>query len=375
MTTTELALSPASIDTAAFFKPDQVELIKRQIAKNVTHDELSLFLYQCARTGLDPLSRQIYAISRQEWDNDKRCKVQKMSIQTGIDGLRLIADRTGRYSPGPDNEYEYEDKRLIKATATVLKRTADGTWHPVRASAFYSEYAQFKQDGQPTKMWAEKPHIMLGKCAEALALRKAFPAEMSGIYTSDEMGQTEEAPTYIPPKAPPAPPVTEGKGEAPPQSRLHVVPAESGESGPASSISEADEETGEVSSDLVQCWRKVEEGSKKAGTYHSEFVPMDPQPRRNAKQNARIHSLKSQRGLTDEEWPGKLLAEFNKSTSADLSHEEADRLIEMLEDAIKRWGSKSATAAARDARKAQRATEVPPEMTEMLTERAPGEEG
>jgi hypothetical protein len=99
---------------------------------------------------------------------------------------------------------------------------------------------------------------------------------------------------------------------------------------------------------------------------------MDPQPRRNAKQNARIHLLKAQRGLSDEEWPGKLLAEFNKGTSADLSHEEADRLIEMLEDAIKRWGSKTATAAARDARKAYRATQVDPDMAAVMNEREPG---
>lgn len=202
---TALALAPSSIDPGAFFKPEQVQLIKRQIAKGVTDDELKLFLYQCARTGLDPFSRQIYALERREKDGDRW--VSKMSIQTGIDGLRLIADRTGRYAPGPDNEYEYDAAgNLRRATAHVRKRTGDGTWHVISASAFFSEYAQTRQDGKPTKMWAEKPHIMLGKCAEALALRKAFPAEMSGIYTSDEMGQTEVAAPadYTPPPATPA---------------------------------------------------------------------------------------------------------------------------------------------------------------------------
>ena len=201
---TALALAPSSIDTAAFFKPAQVDLIKRQIAKNVSDDELKLFLYQCARTGLDPFSRQIYAITRNEWNAETRSKQPKMSIQTGIDGLRLIADRTGKYSPGPDNEYEYDAAgALRRATAHVRKRTGDGTWHVISASAFFQEYAQV-YEGKPTKMWAEKPHIMLGKCAEALALRKAFPAEMSGIYTSDEMGQTEVAPPpeYTPPATP-----------------------------------------------------------------------------------------------------------------------------------------------------------------------------
>jgi phage recombination protein Bet len=194
------ALVPAGVSTDLYFSPDQVELIKRQIAKDCTNDELKLFLYQCARTGLDPFSKQIYALKRKEKDGERW--IEKLSIQTGIDGFRLIADRTQRYAPGPDNEYVYDDeKRLVKATAHVMK-FAGGQWHKVSASAHFLEYAQTKAGGGFTKMWAEKPHIMLGKCAEALALRKAFPAELSGLYTQDEMPETPPAPveaTYIPP--------------------------------------------------------------------------------------------------------------------------------------------------------------------------------
>lgn len=194
-----LALVPSSVDPTAYFSRAQIDLIKRQIARGVTDDELQLFLYQCARTGLDPLSRQIYALERREKVGNEW--VSRMSIQTGIDGFRLIAERTGRYAPGPEATFDYDAKgNLRKATAFVKKLTADGTWHEVSASAFWPEYVATNKEGRPTRIWAEKPHVMLSKCAESLALRKAFPAEMSGLYTAEEMDKAN-APTvdYQPP--------------------------------------------------------------------------------------------------------------------------------------------------------------------------------
>lgn len=169
---------------------DQIDLIKRTIAKGATDDELKIFLHACRRTGLDPFARQIHAVKR--WDSKLGREV--MSIQTGIDGYRLIADRTGRYAPGPKPTFVMDvDGNLLSATAYVKKQTSDGTWHEVEAEAFYSDYVQTGKDGQPTMMW-KKDRMMLAKCAEGLCLRKAFPAELSGIYTNEEMGQADNGP-------------------------------------------------------------------------------------------------------------------------------------------------------------------------------------
>lgn len=170
------------------FDDKQLETIKGMYCKGLTDDEITVFMHICQRTKLDPFARQIYAVPR--WDSKSGKNV--MSIQTGIDGYRLIAERTGKYSPGKEPVFIYDNNGNIKsATAYVKKMTPDGTWHEVAATAFFSEYCQRTKDGKPTQFWFKMGHTMIAKCAEALALRKAFPGDLSGIYTEDEMKQAE----------------------------------------------------------------------------------------------------------------------------------------------------------------------------------------
>ena len=170
------------------FTEEQRDLIKRTICRGATDDELAMFLATAARLGLDPIAKQIYAVKRQDY----KLQREVMTIQTGIDGYRLIADRTGTYAPGPEPTFAYDAQgKLVSATASVKKLTRDGTWHIVSSTAFYDEYVQSTKDGRPMGMWAKMGRTMLAKCAEALALRKANPADLSGIYTKEEMSQAE----------------------------------------------------------------------------------------------------------------------------------------------------------------------------------------
>jgi phage recombination protein Bet len=161
------------------FTQDQIELIKRQICVGGTDDELKLFLHTAKRRGLDPMTRQIYAIKRQG----------KMTIQTAIDGFRLIAGRTGQLAGISDVEYDSETERNPKKATVVVTKIVGGHLCTFTASARWSEYNV--SDGP---LWRKMPYLMLGKCAEALALRKAFPDDLSGLYTTEEMGQAENAP-------------------------------------------------------------------------------------------------------------------------------------------------------------------------------------
>lgn len=182
----------------AEFNDDQVGLLKRTICKGATDDEFLLFVSQCQRTGLDPFARQIHAVKR--WDAKQQREV--MTIQTGIDGYRLIADRTGLYAGNDEPKYDREDgDHPNKATVTVWK-IVGGQRVPFTRSARWSEFCQTAKDGKLTRFWQRMPWLMLGKVAEALALRAAFPQELSGIYTNEEMQQADDAETTGPVSAP-----------------------------------------------------------------------------------------------------------------------------------------------------------------------------
>ena len=165
---------------------EQVQLVKTTICKNaeLSDNEAHLFIAQCQRLGLDPVMGQVYAIKRKG----------KLNIQIGIDGYRKIADRTGKYAGNSDPVFEKHSAATDKAyehypqkATVVITKLVAGEPCKFPASARWSEY--FPTDKRDQWMWVKMPYTMLGKCAEALALRKAFPAELGGFYIPEEMDQ------------------------------------------------------------------------------------------------------------------------------------------------------------------------------------------
>lgn len=195
-------------------RPDQDMWDERQLAAlqslgmHGTPAELAILLHHCQRTGLDPLARQIYLITRQD-----RQRGTRATVQVSIDGMRLVADRVDRQTGGHHGYEEtlwcggdgqWRDVWLADTPPAAAKVTLVRDGYRIPVVAHGREYMPYTAKGTPAGLWRDKPALMLAKCAEALALRRAYPQDLSGLYTPDEMAQS--APNGQPePSAQPTP--------------------------------------------------------------------------------------------------------------------------------------------------------------------------
>lgn len=166
---------------------EELDLIKRSVANGATDAELKLFLFDCQRRGVHPLDKLLHFTKRGG----------KYTPVTSIDFMRSQAAMTGEMAGSDDPIFETTDDGKLLAARVTVYRITQGQRFPYSATARWSEYCP---DNAP--MWRKMPHTMLGKCAEALALRKAFPQQLAGLYTADEMAQADNAAPQAPPTRP-----------------------------------------------------------------------------------------------------------------------------------------------------------------------------
>lgn len=169
------------------FSADQKKLILDTCCQGANESEAQALIAVAEARGLNPLLGECYFVQR--WDSNKGRNV--WAVQASIDSLRIRAESTGLYHGQDEPEYEYDPKsgELILARVRVYR----SDWpRPSIGVARWSEYVQKTKEGKPTKFWLTSPHNQLAKCAEALAIRKAFPKQLAKLYIKEEAGASGE---------------------------------------------------------------------------------------------------------------------------------------------------------------------------------------
>lgn len=278
---------------------EQIDLLKRTVGKSLSNDEFMIFLNVAKKVQLDPFSKQIYAIKYGP----------NMTIQTSIDGFRLIADRTDNYAPGRASTFTYKGDQLESATAYIQKYVK-GQWFEVAATAFYGEYVN-----NVNSLWKKLPHAMLSKCAESLALRRAFPNETSGLYTTEEMSQAEDSPNPIEmPKAKKS------------VSTMKDIPVDE-------DIVES--EPIEEPIPWPESVPNTEFPYRKYISSLSEFDKGPVIPQKNSESSkflGRLQQIAREKGLSPEKMKASMQILFSKDSSKLLTDEECSKLIKQIEN-------------------------------------------
>lgn len=215
----EMALSgtarPTGLQQFAGFDVATYKALRESIGGDAPEPDFKAHLLICQRLGLHPVGGHVHLVPRETKVDGK--KVIRYSTQIGIDGYRSLAEDTGLYE-GPCGlplfQYEFGEPWTDEVDVSRVPYAAkvgiyrQGRREPIWAVAPYVHYAALrwdydKKEYTPMAMWAKMPHVMLAKCAEALALRKAFPRQLGGIYSQEEMSRHATAEVVVERESPP----------------------------------------------------------------------------------------------------------------------------------------------------------------------------
>lgn len=191
-------LAPITPIATEAWSDERREFIRQNFCANAPDQFVEPFLKLCERRNLSPEANHIYLVPRYDKGTTK------WTPQVSIDGYRMMAARTGQYG-GSDEPVFWEGEPFPTRASVTVYRIVQGVRCPFTASAYWSEYYPGEKQGF---MWRKMPHVMLAKVAESAALRKAFPEDLSGLYTTEEMEQSGSVQEASFREVPPAHPQT-----------------------------------------------------------------------------------------------------------------------------------------------------------------------
>jgi len=153
---------------------EMLSALRNTVAPGLTDSEFLLFAEMVRATGLNPVTKEVWAIKAGG----------RLQIMTGINGFLRIANSHPQFD-GIEVEFERQGGQFLSCTAKVYRKDRR---FPAVGTAYMAEYAK------PSPIWKTMPSVMLRKCALSLAIREAFIQELGGLYTQEEMPSTFAAP-------------------------------------------------------------------------------------------------------------------------------------------------------------------------------------
>jgi phage recombination protein Bet len=189
-----VAFSQSAIQAFNIEQNELIETLEASLYPGATHNSIKLAIGYCKASNLDPMQKPVHIVPI--WD--KNAGKMRDTIMPGIGLYRTQAARSGQYAGMSEAEFGPDvTENLSGVTVTfpqwarviVKKLLPNGTVAEFSAKEYWKEnYATAKKDtAQPNAMWKKRPYGQIAKCAEAQALRKAFPESVGAAPTAEEM--------------------------------------------------------------------------------------------------------------------------------------------------------------------------------------------
>lgn len=168
----------------------RLAVLRQTVAKGSTDSEFAMFLEFCKATKLNPFKREIWFIKGRDYTNKMGNKIEgAVQLITGFNGYLAIANSHPQFNGIESDIVKNDDGSIDYATATVHRKDRK---YPSVAKVFFKEFYKPGFNGKEST-WDKMPSVMIIKVAKSHALREAFPQELGGLHTQEEVGA--EAPT------------------------------------------------------------------------------------------------------------------------------------------------------------------------------------
>lgn len=179
--TSRLPAVRAKVELPAFKVWMRDQEITRTVRATINPDlndaQMFLYFYECQRRNVHPLDRLIHPVMMDG----------RLTFQSSIDYLRSVAESTGEYLGSSAPEYFNNKEGKLEKALVKVYRLKSGQKIEQVGEVYWKEMVRTKKDGTVFSNWVKMPHLMIGKCAEAQGLRKAFPARLGGLYIQEEL--------------------------------------------------------------------------------------------------------------------------------------------------------------------------------------------